>query len=257
MAILLAAFSGYSATIIDDNFDSYTIGSQPPAPWICNIANNPGVSSLTVIGSPTNTAGTGSGIEYVDNGPLGVRLEQDFSAPQYAIRFDFSFSPLRVDGILGNYINAAVVTAGGSSGSSANRFATLRLYDNGTARFQAGSAPTAIGATYIPVAVGTAYKVSFFVNDSVAPVAYIDPNGGSTNVPADSVAYWMDNVYIGGGLLQGGGTGISAGTNGLARVGFGATTTAVGLRYAIDNVKVSQILPPGTSGSLSLYLLGE
>ncbi len=97
----------------------------------------------------------------------------------------------------------------------------------------------------MPVAIGTRYAVSFFVNDTTNTVTYTDPNGaGGNTLAADSVVYWMNGTNYGGGLLQGGGTNgsISGGTSGLALVGFGSTTAATGLQYAFDDIKVSQIL---------------
>ncbi len=259
MVLFLSALSGYSATLLDLNFESDTLGAQPTSPGQApSPAVNTSVNFITVIGSPTNTAGTGKGVELVDeSASIGTRLEYELSSPQSAIRFDFSFSPLKTDGSGANYFNGAVAIVGGSTGSSANRFCALRLYENGTVRFNGGNPAGSVGAA-MPVALGSLYKVSMFLNDGVAAVTYIDPNGVDGNVlSADFADFWLDGVKIGSGALLGGGAGISAGTNGLGRVGFGSTTAAIQLRYAIDDLKVSQILPPAATGSLSLFFVGE
>jgi len=273
LAVLLVALSGYSqdTTLLDLTFDNPsnpdTVGNLPLG---LGAAMSPGTTEgnnrIVVIDSLANKAGTGLGVEIVDDDTLsGTRMEYEISPSQSAIRWDFSFSPGRVDGPGASYFNAAVTGPGLSTSSSANRFATLRLYENGTVRFQAGAAPGAIGA-YIPVVKGGLYRVSFFVNDKAEPIAYTDPNGVAGNLlPADSVDYWMDAadgngiVYIGGGQIQGGGAAgsISEGTNGLGRVGFGSTSGAIGLNYIVDDIKITKIVPPAGPGTLSLYLLGE
>ena len=244
MAALLTASAGYSATLLNVDFESDTVGNIPtsssafvnPAPTAVNF--------VKVIDSTVNTAGTGNGVQFYDDSTsVGTRLEYNLpGGPVSLLRFDFSFSTLRTDGLGSSYINAAVATNNGNTGSSGSRFCSLRLYDNGTVRFVAGSSPGTIGSS-IPVVTGTVYTVSMFVNDSANAIGYTDPLGGEgTVLAADSVAYWMNGVNYGGGQLQGGGTGISAGTNGLARVGFGTTTANAGLSYALDNLVASDIV---------------
>jgi hypothetical protein len=85
MAVLLAAISGYSATLIDVNFEGDTVGARPASPPSGSVtfsptsANVPGANSITVIGSPANTAGTGNGVELVDNSAVSTRWEYELS----------------------------------------------------------------------------------------------------------------------------------------------------------------------------------
>ena len=270
MALLLAALSGYCDTVLlETHFepaDNDTVGQLPAGLGVyCSPGQTIGSNRTVVVGSPTNTAGTGQGVEIVDDdGATGTRFEYQLAAPLSVMRFDFSFSPARADGTGVNYFNAAVMPSGLSSGTSANRFCVLRLYDNNSVRFYGGNVPGAVGS-FVPVFIGKAYRVSMFLNDLPTPTTYTDPNGVSgTTLAADSAAFWLSGttsstnyVSYGSAALQGAGTGISAGTNGLGRVGFGSTTAAVELDYYIDDIKITKIVPPPGPGDLSLYLLGE
>lgn len=258
MAVLLAALAGYSATLIDVNFESDTVGQRPvgtggPAgTGVQFTSTDTAVNHALVIGSAENAAGTGKGVEWVDESTsVGTKYEYTFPG-QGAIRWDFSVFPLRTDGGTANQIQAAVANASGA-GSSANRFATLRILGDGTARFYIGAAPAGVGSTVNLALVPN--KVSMFVNDSAEALTYTDPNGVEGNpLPADYAECWINGVKLGGGALQ---TTVSGGTAGLVLAGFAATTAHTGLKIAIDDIKVTQILPPPTPGSLSLYFVGE
>jgi hypothetical protein len=261
MAVWLAALAGHSATVLDLNYDSDTVGVRPAAPPSGSItfspsANAPGANSITVIGSLANTAGTGNGVELVDNSAAtGTRLEYDLSTSQSVIRWDFSFSALASSGSGANQFFAAVMNTGGSSGASATRLCAMRLQDNATVAFYAGAAAggAAIGAP-TPVTVGAPHTASMFLNDLDEPRTYTDPTGAERTLAANSVDFWLDGVFKGSGALA---SALSGGLSGLGRVGFGSTSGAVSLFYAIDNMKVTQVLPPPSAGSLSLYLVGE
>lgn len=257
IVVWLAALAGYSATVLDLNYDSDTVGAQPGGTVFLSPAANTAINSITVIASPANTAGTSNGVQIVDNNAAtGTRMEYDLSSSQSVIRWDFSFSPVSSSGSGANQLFAAVMNTGGSSGSSATRLCAMRLQDNATVAFYAGAAAggAALGSA-VSVTVGSSYKVSIFLNDLDEPRTYTDPNGVEGKVlPANSVVFWMNGVNYGSGLLN---SSISAGTAGLGRVGFGSTSGAVGLFYVIDDMKVSQILPPPSAGSLSLFLVGE
>jgi hypothetical protein len=131
----------------------------------------------------------------------------------------------------------------------------MRLQDNATVIFYAGAAAggAAIG-TAVAVAVGTPHKASMFLNDLDEPRPYTDPTGAERTLAANSVDFWLDSAFKGSGALA---SALSGGLSGLGRVGFGSTSGAVGLFYAIDDMKVTQVLPPPSAGSLSLYLVGE
>ena len=129
MAILLAALSGYSADpdpLLNLNFESPndTVGQLPAGLGVTYTpGSTTGSNRIVVVGSPTNTAGSGQGVEIVDtDAATGTRLEYTLFSPQSAIRFDFSFCPARADGTGVNYFNAAVMIVGGSSGSFCESF---------------------------------------------------------------------------------------------------------------------------------------
>ena len=262
MVVLLAAFAGYAQTLLDLNFEApdNTVGQLPTGLGVsCSPGSTVGNNHMVVIGAPTNTAGSGQGVEIVDNdATAGTRFEATLINPQTVMQFDFSFSPERTDGSGANYFNAAVMVPGGSAGSSADRFCSMRMFDNGTVRFYAGVVSGSVGISQ-PALPGTAYKATFLVNDGITSVPYVTNNLPGNVLAADSVAFWLNGAYIGSGLLTGGGGAgtISGGTNGLAKIGFGSTTAMLGLYYYVDNIKVTKIVPPAGPGTLSLYLLGE
>ena len=176
LALITAAVSSYATVYINENYETSTLGTNP----VCSYSTPGGSSTNTaattnthvwVVDSSVNKAGSGQGVEFDDNDAvLGVRMDYDVLGTNNvgvsALRFDFKFAPLRTDGPGANYINAAVMITNGSSGGSFFRFGTLRLYENGTIRLNAGA--TAGNSTpYITVSSGTAYRVSFYVNDEI------------------------------------------------------------------------------------------
>ncbi len=279
MAVLLAAFSGYAGeteeVLLSMTFDEggQTVGYPPSYPGLL-LAQTPPLTAVTVMDSSANKVGTGNWVELIDASDSDfAKMEYNLLDPvtlqlqsQSVIRWDFTFSPLIVSGA-GAAIQAGVAKANGNIGSGAQRFCSMRLYDNGTIRFYAGAASGGANIYSMAIGLGKAYKVSMFLNDLYESFPYVDPNGVSAVLPAKSVALWIEDVSLGanksvyrvGGLLAfaGAAGSISGGTNDLGRIGFVSPDVGPSFDFAFDDIKVSKLSRPATPGTLSLYLLGD
>lgn len=79
LAVLMAAGAGYSA-LITVNFESDTVGNQPSSgsPAVRPLTNT-ATNYVEVVDSVANKAGTGKGVELVDNNiGAGSALEYNF-----------------------------------------------------------------------------------------------------------------------------------------------------------------------------------
>ena len=256
MAVLMAAGAGYSALLLSSGFETDTVGATPAslavnggASYTPNNAAWTAVNSFKTVNSSVNTAGTGNGVQFVDTSAVATKADFALSAAASAVKVSFAFSPVAVSGTGANYMNVAL-TAGTafSSGTGANRYNELRLRDDGSIRFDFTT-----GSVVKTNTVGQSSTITMFVNDGSSAITYLALDGsGYKTLAADSVAYWMDNVFVNSGVLLAASAGT---TNGLAALGFSSTTTRTGINYVFDNITVESIPEPATIGMVMLGAL--
>ena len=271
MAALLAATSGYSALLVNETFESGTVGQAPGAPAIVK----PVGSAMTVTNSILVTAtgpGTGKAVEFLDNAQAqATYLEYNFvassNAQKSAIAFSFSLSQT----LMGdqNATNGTFRMAIGqySSDSSTIISSTTKM----AAQFALDSAGTlraynnASATTVATLAAGSAHNVAMYVNDNDTSWAQYTVNGTNYNLVGNSVDYWVDGSRVLSGSLalgmavidtNGVASTIGASEGNLGRIGFGSTTAAFGLDVKLDNVVVSDITVIPEPATIGMLMLG-
>ena len=120
LALLLAAGTGYSAAYVTANFDSDALGFVTNYTDLagCTYAS-PGVAVpqygphfMEVVDQPTNTAGTGRGLHFVDSCTNnGMRAQWNLPVGLNALRYDFSFVPAQAPDAQGGNQTAMVSCA--------------------------------------------------------------------------------------------------------------------------------------------------
>ncbi len=261
LALLLAAVSSFAESgtniYVSVNFESDIVGTNP----VCSYSG-PGGNSTNF--APTATAhafvvsnsfiNSGKALEFIDNDivqsvqtswdafPIDPSATPSNPPALSSMRFDFQFSPLRTDASTAEFINAAICPTNGNPGGSASRYASIRLEGGGSVAFYNGNNGLANRQTGL--ASGTVHRVSIFANDTLNSITYTDPNNNAaTNVLlGNTFDGWLDGVRLTtGAALNGSGGGLSATSNGLARIGFGSGTSVFGCFYNIDNIMISDV----------------
>ena len=261
VTMLLTAQMGYSVVFYED-FEAQTVGSNPTGAKYVNPTAITASSYVKVVGS--TPMGTGNGLAMYDNDSQNLGLEYNF-ASQSAIRVDLAFSP--TDGgsstaymTLGLGQNEASTSA--RLGASGRRYAEMRFYGDGDLRFYYNSLGNFVD--YNDLVAGSANVLTWFLNDyDSQSVSYTV--GTTTHIlPANSVAWWINDTLILNGLAEygsldladataGGTVGTSEGN--LGRIGF-SDSGVTGIDYFFDSLSVSTIAIPEPS-TVSMLLLGS
>lgn len=245
VGLLLVAATGYSALLSED-FESETVGNEPSG-TIGFVSDANGDASATVIDSTANKAGSGQGLQLVDQGTIDYfRLGYEFSATgETAVRIDVDVARLTA-GTTGTDFYVGLFDTDGLSGSFRDRYAEFKLDDQGNLGNSAGGTKTA------ELALNTSYTLTMYANDG--DTAIIDYEG-TRDLAADSVDFWLDGTYWGGGSLRDSdGTDPSNTTSALAAIGFISLSSTDGIDYAVDNISVTAIPEPATLSTLGLVL---
>ena len=106
-AVLLAAGAGYSALLLDVNFESGTNGFAPAADYVRPTANS---SSQAVVVVNSTLLGGSKAVQYLDRaiGPAVASSLQYNFASNGAVMASFSFSPSYVGRASGNYVEVGL-----------------------------------------------------------------------------------------------------------------------------------------------------
>ena len=244
-AVLLAAGAGYSALLLDVNFESGTNGFAPAADYVRPLANST-TQAIQVVNS--TLLGGSKAVQFLDravNTATSSSLQYNF-ASNGAVVLSFSFSPSYVGGTSANYLDfglgqQATISAAG------NLFCTARFRADGKVGFVSGGSSVATSAA---LAAGSSNTISIFVNDTDSAIIYA---GGT--LAANTADYWLNGslAYAGASF----GTTVSAlgTTNGMGRVAIFDATTRTDLDYMFDNITVAAIPEPATIGMVMLGAL--
>jgi hypothetical protein len=248
--------------ILSEDFETgQSVGSQPTG----MDSVRPGVNLTNiytvVVDSAANTAGSGQGVEFLDEYVLdGINLEYNFvDAAIYqlnAVRVDFSFAPGDLSGIGDDYIAVALgeYNSARSLGANATRLSDMRLYNDGTVDFRNADSSRPYSANNALLA-GT-NTVSIIANDSdTDSIDYTGPDDNVYTLATNSIAYWLNGSLI---LMNGGeqytsldlddpteGGTVSTSDYNLGKFGFNSGSSDVGLNYVIDDIKVYQFESTG------------
>lgn len=244
----LAIDKAGSIPLFSEDFESgQTVGSKPTGAASVRPTSNTETHFTKIVAGAENTAGSGNAVRMRDSSSSDVtNLEYNFvdgtAAQRSAVKVGFSFSAVGASGAGDDYIAVALgeYDAERSLGSNAERFTDMRLYNDGTVDFRGDSG----NSTGHDVSAGSHYA-SMFANDHLSPIDYLGPDGGTHTLPANTVAYWLDGVFILNTALDlddatAGGT-VGTTTNNLGKFGFNSGTSDIGLDYVVDDIEISLI----------------
>lgn len=260
MAALFVAVMGYSAVLVSEDFETYSPGDKPVATRVSAGAYTAtGENFITTTSSATNTAGTGIGVHIRDNNATSTALEWEYGTGQSAIKVSFDFSQISFIANASKAIRFGVGQAGQTLGAGSRRYVEAAVYDNGTVRVYFNGSSVTVDT----VSPGESHNITLFANDSdTNSVTYTGPDSNNYILPANSVAWWYDNVLVLNGGSQYGDLDLLDATAGgtvettdgnLNRAGFVSSTSDPGLDYVFDNIEVSTIV----SGPEPEYLVDE
>ncbi len=210
---------------------------------------------IWVVGSSTNTAGTGNGLSFVDDdSSSGLQLDYDFvaenSAKVSAVRMDIKASYVTTNGPTdGPSIRWAVGNYGTKLGSNSLRYMAVAFRANGTVVYaQEISGSTAVTNQLL---VGS-NEISMFVNDyDSLSIPYMGLDSSVYELPPNKAAFWLNGslVTFPGGAehtdlqlaaaTDGGTIGTSEGN--LGRVSLNCATSFLGVNYIIDDIGVTEL----------------
>ena len=241
MAVLMAAGAGYSALLLDVNFESGTNGFAPAADYVRPSPNNT-TQAVQVVNS--TLLGGSKAVQFLDvsTQPTATSLQYNF-ASNGAVVASFSFSPSYTNGTSGNYIEFGLSQQVNVS-SAANMFGGVRLRADGRVGFvtNGASAYTSAG-----LAVGSSNTISIVANDTASDIVYL----GAT-VLANTASYYLNGSLVYSNAVFGSAATALGTTNGIGRVAMFDSTARVDLNYLIDNITVEAIPEPATMGMLLL-----
>jgi hypothetical protein len=244
--------------IIDEDYEADTVGTKPAGANV--YPSTPAAdAAVIVVGSETNSAGTGNGVQILDDIlSTGARLAYDLASGPAgqlsAVRIDFSVAQLSSTNS-GDRFQVSVGEHGKTLGSSSQRFIDCRMYADNTIDFVS---PTGSGSSYNNPLLPANNEVSIFVNDlDTKTVSYIGPDSVTYVLPTNSVAYWFN-----GGLeatvlmvdqVTANGT-IHTSTNNIGRFAFTSGSSDFGLNFVVDDIKISDLLVEGEKPEEPTYV---
>lgn len=259
LTMLLTAGVGH-AVVLDEDFEGQTVGANPSGAITVTPTAITATSYIKVVGS--TPMGTGNGLAMYDNDSQNLGLEYNFTS-QSAVRVDLAFSPT-AGGSSTAYMTFGMgrynASASQQLSASQRRFSEMRFYGDGDLRFYFNGAFT----DYNDLVAGSANVLTWFLNDyDSQSVSYTV--GTTTHIlPANSVAFWVNDTLILNGLAEYGALDLAdatlTGTVGtsegnLGRIGF-SETSITGMDYFFDNLVVSTIAIPEPS-TISLLVFGS
>ena len=275
--------TGHAAMIMDaDDFEHDTIGEPPTKPTLVSPTAPTANAFVKVVDEIMNIASTGKGISLLDyDTSAGLQLEYDFTiildnapatdldraARLSAVRVDLSFAPQSYNdtSTKSHYLNITLGEHLTSQSDSSRHFLDCRLWDNGMIDFVSSD-----GFENIDNDVRNPDNtLSIFANDHEVLINYIGPNDSTYNLPANSVAYWLNGSLITFSgqeyaLMENPSTSngtVFTSTNNLGRFAIVSTVAnSDSLEYVFDNIMISDLDsvqdPTGTSWLVSDSLTG-
>ena len=237
MPVLLAAFSGYSASL-NVNFENDTVGAAPKAdkvsPAVATAENG-----VAVIDAAANKAGTGKGISFIDNSATaGTALEYNFVADAASQVSTFmasvNFSCItKSDGT--GYIAVGTGAFDSKLSAAATRWNEVRLYAKNVMRVALDGSTTGQKDRAFN-SVGEANKLVMVVNNTAEPINYnLD---SQQTLKAESVDYWLNGKLIATVALD---KEVVGTTNNFGRIGFSSNSGTVGVDFVLDDIVVTPI----------------
>lgn len=265
LAGVLSSLSGVSAALVSEDFETgQVVGDQPTGASVIRPHENGADIFTMVVDSSVNTAGSGNGVQLLDDdSSAGLALEYNFAADAgsqlSAVRADFSFSCLDSSGPGDKaiYVAFGEFNGGWSLNQNARRFIDVRLYNDGTIDFRSSSGPKKYN---VDISTGS-HDLTIFANDFDSDsIAYTGLDSNTYVLAANSVDYWLDGSKIHSTLLDlndatAGGT-VGTTTNNLGKFGFSAGSAETNLSYVVDDIVVSS-LEGGSAPPLPDYLFKE
>ena len=246
MAVLLTASAGYSALLLDVNFEGQTAGSQPTGAAYIRPTANSSTQAVQVVNS--TLLGGNQAVQVLDkavNTGTATALQYNF-ASNGAVVASFSFSPSYTAGSSANFYEIGLGQQITLS-SSTNIFCSVRLRADGSIGFV--SAGNVIN-TRTNLAAGSSNTVSMVANDTASDIVYL-----GTTVAANTVNYYFNGSLVQSGSAFGTYVGTLGTTNGFGRFAIFDSTARVDLDYLVDNISVQAIPEPAAIGMLGLGAL--
>jgi hypothetical protein len=260
--VCLVAAATEAQVITNFNFNSDTPGTSPQG-WTSVSPSTPAAQNGASVTS-------GNAVNVYDyNTAANARLEQDFAAANnlhLSLSFTRNANITPTTSTQGLYISLG--TNGLSQGTSANRAANIRLFNDGGYRIDVGTQTG--GGAFSSAAVSGSNTFgeagTTFNTHTLDIYAYGGTTGGATfsYTGPDSVARVLDPhsfaVYIDGILLQPSGSATTAngdygfqsasfyGDPNLGRLGLvtGGSAAISGMDFLVDNIVLSTIPEPST-----------
>jgi hypothetical protein len=263
VTMLLTAQVGYSV-LLDEDFEAQTVGANPTGAKYVNPTAITATSYVKVVGS--NPLGTGNALGMYDNDSANLGLEYNFSSAA-AVQVDLTFSPDRsTGGSSSGYMTFALgqneASTSARLGASARRYAEMRFYGDGDLRFYYNTLGNFVD--YNDLEAGSTNKLTVFLNDYDSQSVNYTVGSTTYTLPANSVAWWVNDMVISNGAAlygsldlgdatAGGTVGTSEGN--LGRVGF-SDSGVTGIDYLFDNLSVATIAIPEPS-TLGMLVFGS
>ena len=238
MTVLLAAFSGYSASL-NVNFENDTVGAAPKASKVSPAAPEAD-AGITVIDAAANKAGTGKGISFIDNSATAsTALEYNFvaDAASQVSKFmaSFNFSCISKSAAGKGFIAVGAGAFDSKLNTTANRWNEVRLYSKNAMRVAADGSTTGQKDRAFN-SLGDANKLVMAVNGTAEPINY-DLDGAQT-LKGESVDYWLNGKLVATVALD---KEVIGTTNSFGRIGFSSNSGTVGVDFVFDDIVVTPI----------------
>jgi hypothetical protein len=275
----LVASSSKAQVLFSDDFTGDTPGSSPSG-WTSVSPGTPAALNGAIV---TNVSGNNAVNMYDYSTSANARMEEDFTPTSSGLHLSLSFTRnaniTPTTSTQGLYVSLGA--NGLSQGTSANRAADIRLFNDGSYRIDIGtqngsgafvSGPTVSASNSFGEA-GTTFSIH-----TLDIFAYAGTTGGATlgYTGPDSVSRILDPhsfaVYIDGTLLQPTNNVTVNGDYGFGNAGFysqgtlgrfglvtGGASAVSGMDFLVDNISLSVIPEPSTFtllGAGGLLLIG-
>ena len=251
------------AELFTEDFEGQTVGGQPTGTAVRPTTNSATVSA-TVVGEAANDAGTGNGLNLLDNdGAANNGFENNFVADTASQVSDvhISFDVARNAALSASTSDELTFAVGAYEdtsslrlNSSSRRYLEVRFQPDGEFRVDGGNGNTSRDAGEL--AVGESNTVDLYVNDNDADsLNYLTPNGDTATLAANSFAVYLNGTLVNADDANQLESGALTGDTTLGRAGFFTTNSDTGLDYDVDNLLIERVAVP-EPGSMGLLAAG-